>query len=87
MIEPETESEKADYISKAVGKILHTMTDNGIVPDWETIEVVVKEGFNIISGPDWYDDEKEGYLGPYVGWEMKVGVKFYSENYQNKGNK
>ena len=79
--EPETEDEKRNYVSVAVVKLLHSMKDHGIVPDWETVQIIVKEGRDIYGGPDWYEDEKEDYKGPNVGWRMTVGIKFYSENY------
>jgi len=80
-IEPETEAGKADYVSVAVEKLLHSMVDHGVVPDWGTMQIIIKEGYDIFGGPDWYEDEKEDYKGPYGGWAMTVGIKFYSENY------
>ena len=44
---------------------------------------MVKEGFDVIPGPDWYDDEKENYEGPYFGWAMTVGLKYESEKYSD----
>lgn len=82
--EPETEALKADYVSKAVDELLHDMTGYGIIPDWKTMQIIVKEGVDIISGPDWYEEEKEDYKGPYIGWVMTVGIKFYSDNYPEK---
>lgn len=81
--EPETTEGKAKYVKAAVDRLLDQLTKTA-VPDWNTLKLIIKEGFDIIpSSPDWYDDEKEDYCGPYAGWVMTVGLKYESEDYSD----
>ena len=87
-IEPETEEGKAVYIEKAVGKILRETLKNGIIPDWNTVELFVKEGISIFNDPDWYEDEdgKEVYEPHMPQWAMTVGVKIKGTPDERKEN-
>lgn len=81
--EPDDDKGKAEYVKQAVSYVLDELLGNGIVPKWETLEMIVKEGYDFISDdPDWYAEEKEGYQGPRFGWQMTVALKCWSDNYK-----
>ena len=79
--EPKTEAGKAEYIKVAVDRLLDQLTAK-IVPEWNTLELIVKEGKDFFSSNplDWYDDEKEDHYVEFR-WNMTVGIKFYSTEY------
>ena len=80
--EPETEEGKVEYIKTAIDKVVNSMLKAGIIPDWDSLKVIIHEGVDIWnSSPDWYDDEKDDYVPALPRWGMTVGVKFESNQY------
>lgn len=76
--DPGTTSGKAKYVKEAVNRLLDSLTAE-IVPDWNTMQLIVKEGPGTwfdISGED--DDE----IPPK--WIMTVGIKFLSDQYPER---
>ena len=51
-VEPETDEGKARYVKIAVDKLLDQLMKTA-VPDWNTLKLIIKEGFDVIpSSPD-----------------------------------
>ena len=78
--EPENEIDKREYVSDGVKRVIDKLTDAGIIPIWETMTVIVKEGIDIMT-QCWEEDEEDDYEPVPPMWRMTVAVKFYSENY------
>ena len=79
--EPENEIDKREYISTGVKRVMDKLTDAGIIPIWNTIQVIVKEGIDLLPMAGWDEVEEEEYEPVAPVWQMCVAVKFYSENY------
>ena len=80
---PENEEEKKEYVTESFSKLLDKIYKEGIVPDWNSMKLIINESnFDVFGGPDWYEEEKEDYEGPCMGWRMTIAIKFESEQYQ-----
>ena len=87
IIEPDTEEGKKEYVKIAVNKLLDQVFEYGHVPDWNTMELIIKEGIDFFTvDPTWYEgyDDEGNILGDHIPrlphWTMTVGIKFEGKN-------
>ena len=78
--EPETDKGKAEYVKQAVSKLIEQMIEADVEPNWNTMQLIIKEGIDIFSSAlSWYEgeaeDEEEEYIPDVPSWRMTVALK------------